>query len=269
VVASEIHFDNPPLVETVYSLQFEPLESLHLGYIGLAWGHYMSRYPQVSYAHLVDHVIERFGSIAPVRTRKIRFNDKPVVPRLLMTNEHGDYLVQIQNDKFIYNWRRTDDPSSKYPRYTALKAKFEVEHRVFEKFVQDNDLGRITYDQVEVTNVNHIHLDGLTFKDVIRGLDCTSPSLGSVESETFGFESQSVIKSGDVAIGRLYAQIHKTNLASDGSDIISVSFVARATPLKDSSLGSALETMDLLRDHINTAFIGFTTETMHRKWGRQ
>jgi hypothetical protein len=40
----------------------------------------------------------------------------PPIPRLSFANEQGNEMIQVQNDRFIKNWRKEGD-GEQYPHY--------------------------------------------------------------------------------------------------------------------------------------------------------
>ena len=71
-------------------------------------------------------------------------------------NSAGTEMIQIQNDRFIKNWRKCGE-NEEYPRYAkTVKPAFERDFREFLAFLADENLGAVKVNQCEVTYVNHI-----------------------------------------------------------------------------------------------------------------
>jgi len=109
-------FENPPLVEVALSVQFEPIEQMRTPQIGFLWAEFRDRFPVTQEHPPVDPVIERFG-IARTGAPEVRLQmlESPPLPRVWFVNPTGTELIQVQNDRFIHNWRKVDD-GDKYPR---------------------------------------------------------------------------------------------------------------------------------------------------------
>ena len=100
-------FANPPLAEVALSVQFEPLEQLRTAQIGLLWGEFRQRFPVTEEHAPLDSVIERFGvSRTSVLEPRLQMLETPPVPRVWFLNEAGTELIQVQQERFIHNWRR-------------------------------------------------------------------------------------------------------------------------------------------------------------------
>src|SRR5438552_8033684 len=79
----------------------------------------------------------------------------PPLRRVFLIHSDRTYLMQLQPDRFIHNWRKTID-SDEYPNFETAKQKFMRGWELFRGFVSDRQLGSIEIKGYEVTYVNHI-----------------------------------------------------------------------------------------------------------------
>ena len=147
-------FDRPPLVEVALSLQFEPLSGLTTAHIGLLWQKYRHHFPRIEEHPPLEPIQETFGPPQPPQV-EIAFGNKPPMPRVWFLSEANTELVQIQNDRFIHNWRKAGTDAA-YPRYESIRTQFQKEVRAFTEFLKDEQLGTLSINQCEITYVNHI-----------------------------------------------------------------------------------------------------------------
>ena len=75
--------------------------------------------------------------------------------RLWFYNEAETELVQVQPDRFIFNWKR-GLVAAAYPHYEKIRPSFEAQSAHFREFVTSNGLGEIEIKQCEITYINHI-----------------------------------------------------------------------------------------------------------------
>ena len=80
---------------------------------------------------------------------------KPELPRIWFTDKTGTALIQVQRDRFVYNWRRAKD-SDIYIRFPAVKSQFLLRWREFSGFLKEQMLPSPQVDQCELTYVNRI-----------------------------------------------------------------------------------------------------------------
>lgn len=267
---SEITFLNPPIKEVSYSAQFEPVKGFHMGFKGLLWGEYREQYPLVEHNEPLDHEIERFGAVTRnIHRPKFKLVEGIPHPRVMMLSEDQNRLIQVQSDRFIFNWRKYSSDDLEYPRYVSLRDEFRDELDKFESFVVKNGLVKsLEFNQVEITNVNHIPTENKQISDVILGMDDGKDLSASLKAESFGSQMKHLICQGSEPIGRLYTNIEKANMISDGTEVFVLRFLARAHPRKRSKDG-LFEMMDILRGHINQSFDALTTENMHKIWKKK
>ena len=100
-------FEYPPVVETVLPAQFERLAGMRLVHLGLFWDKVKDRFPQTEERPALIPVIEHFPD-PMVTSGRVRFEaaEIPELPRLWALNKNGTEMIQIQNDRFIKNWRK-------------------------------------------------------------------------------------------------------------------------------------------------------------------
>src|SRR5262245_50725017 len=107
------HFSKPPLIDVICGVQFAPLDPLMVPHFGLLWAEkYRPDYPITREADPLAPVIERFGE--PVQ-EPTQLMDLPL-PRVWFLQEKENALVQVQRDRFLYNWKKMGE-GDQYPRY--------------------------------------------------------------------------------------------------------------------------------------------------------
>ena len=66
----------PPIVETVLSVQFEPLAGLHTAHLGLLWEKFRRDFPRSEEQPPIDQMIEQFPE--PFRPVGLGFSCRPL-----------------------------------------------------------------------------------------------------------------------------------------------------------------------------------------------
>lgn len=264
---SNLSFKDPPLKEVAFSFQFEPIEGFHIGYFGLAWNVFKSRYPKVETADELPHEIEKFGIISR-KQKGFQFLEGVPPSRVMFISEDNQYLIQFQKDRFIFNWRKLFDESLSYPRYPTVKKMVLDELEIFTDFLTANDLKSPNFNQVEVTYVNHINADNRSIEHVFKDIIDQSRFSSSLKLESFSINLNHLIRRDDQNIGRMYTLIEKANRITDGKDIYVLRFVGRVHP-KEPTFAGIVGAMDIVREEINNCFSSITTNTMHKEWNRE
>lgn len=264
-------FDRPPVAEVVLSLQFEPISSLTTAHVGLLWQRYRDRLSVIEEHPPLAPAFERFGPPAPPRVT-VSVEDRPPTPRVWFLNEQKTELVQVQNDRFVHNWRKVGQGQA-YPRYEKIRALFRKEVSDFERFIQDERMGALAVNQCEVTYVNHIEQSGAWERhgQVERLFGNWSPLPGDAflpePEDAFLRWRFRMLRNGDAA-GRLHVAAQPSWTASGMQPVWLMNLTARGAPL-GSGIDGAFDFFDLAREWIVRGFADLTTETMHRGWERK
>ncbi|MCP4373577.1 MAG: TIGR04255 family protein [Deltaproteobacteria bacterium] len=267
------NFKNPPVIEVVLGLQFEPLDSFKTTHVGKLHEIYEADYPTVSEHSLLEPKFENFATetFAPSRM-VLKLVDNKAIPRVWFVSEDENSLLQLQRDRFIYNWRRKE-PSEEipYPRYENIRDEFKLRYKQFLEFLTNQKLPEPAVNQIEVTYVNLISCEDNDFSKSMHEVfefwnpDPQPSPLG--EPETQKFVTTYLIKDDDERIGRLSITSH-TLIRHDNKKYLRVDIVARGKP-KDVSLNGILDFMNLGRSKIVLGFDSLTTEDMHKIWGKE
>jgi uncharacterized protein (TIGR04255 family) len=263
-------FSNPPVVETVLSVQFERLPVIRSVHLGLFWERVRDRFPNTEDRPALAPVVER--ATEPLsQALRLRFEAQEVLSlhRVWLLNNAGTEMIQVQNDRFIKNWRQSAE-EHEYPRYEpVIKPAFERDYREFLEFLADEQLGEVRVNQCEVTYVNHIvagegwnnwdEMDKVfTFCKQPPGL----PYPG--RAEDFGFRARFPIVEPDKGwIGRLHVDVQAAVRVSDNKPMYAMNLTARGM------CGRDFDFFDIGRRWVVRSFESLTTAHMHNVWGRK
>ena len=266
-------FAKPPVTEVALSLQFEPIAKLTGPVLGLLWGKFKNEYSRVEEHPSIEPVIERFGSDA-VPNVKLQFQvfDAPPPSRVWFMTDNGSELVQVQHDRFVHNWRKTEE-TDEYPRYSTLRKKLISELEIFNQFVMQEQLGELVFNQTEVTFVNTI-ISGEGWERHGQLSNVLTIHSGSYSDDFFSepenvqIALRYVIPGEDgTPRGRLHIGVVPVVARKDKRPALNLSIIARCTP--DGSVADAIACLDLAHRWIVKGFASITTKEMHSIWGRQ
>ncbi len=265
-------YDSPPVVEVAVSVQFKS-PSVPAPQLVLYWSSVRKRFPKLEQLLPLPSVVENLGPPLPVQPRvELRVSNAPPAPRLFLVKESGAELIQAQEDRFGYNWRRLK-PQHASPHYHSIRATFAQELRGFQRFLEEEGLGAVEPTQCELTYVNHIFEDGVWNEHgeadrVIRTIGATPSANFLPKAEQVQQNSSYVISRGDgTAIGRLYCNVESRFLTADLKPIFSMSLTARGAPTADGEEG-VFGILDIGHEWIVRGFTDLTTPEMHRAWRR-
>jgi uncharacterized protein (TIGR04255 family) len=258
-------FSNPPVAETVLSVQFDRLSAFRTAHFGLYWGEVHDRFPATEEHGELASIIEQSPD-QPQPTVGIQFEVFEAPPtRFWFVDELGTELIQLQRDRFIKNWRKVGE-GDLYPRYERVREGFDRDFSSFAEFVSRNQLGTIRVNQYEVTYINHIvagpgwasHADADEIFTVWQQPRAAYP--GQAQDLTFRARFPIVDHDGGFA-GRLHVTLQSARRLSDGVPM----FVLELTARGQVSQGS--DFFNLGREWIVRSFKELTTPKMHKIWG--
>lgn len=270
-------FGDPPVSEVALSVQFETLKLLRANFIGFLWDVFRAEYPHYQEQAPLNPVIERFGAPATSRTQvSLEMMQTPPLPRCWFLNDEGDgtELIQVQQDRFVHNWRKLGD-DEKYPRYEKhIRPTFKVGLEKFRDFLEREKIGELIPNQCEVTYINHI-LSGRGWNHhgeidkVLSVVENCHSSAFLPPLEDGRIELRYVMSDpAGQPIGRLHINLQPGYRKSDATPLYLLTLTARGKPIGDGIEG-VLNFMDLGRKWVVCGFDAITTKQMHTLWSKK
>ena len=267
-------FERPPVVEVALGLQYDDLPGLNAVQIAAFWmDRLQSEFPEVTEQPPLANSEEEFGPPAG-RGIPLSIQAGPPPLRFWMSNEDKTVLVQIQRNRFVFNWRRGEGADGEYPRYPFVKEQFLRHLGELMEFVTDRELGAFGFKQCEVTYVNEIRAPGedgghAFVGDFLALQGSTNGEfLGGMESAEISYHYVMTEPDGADAVGRLHATASPRLRADSMEAVYLLQMVARGRPLGPGPDG-AVAFLDLGHEYIVRGFADITTRRMHGIWGRR
>ena len=248
-------YDHPPVVEVAISAFFQPISKLTTVRVGEFWVANRNDYPKTEdYPPIMENVSLEFITVPPLR-------------RVFMITSDDRYVLQLQQDAFIHNWRKIKD-EDEYPHFEAALEKFKRKFAQFRDFVAKNDLGPISGTRYEVTYVNHLPGGNITeamskYIGILRLQPASERKLLQTPKALnadlwFDFREDQ---------GTLQVSFKQGSRTSDKKEVIQVELTARGAAKADySNMDSWLE---LAHGWIVNGFTEITTVAAHNQWGRK
>jgi uncharacterized protein (TIGR04255 family) len=262
-------FTKPPLAETVFGVQFSEIPTLRNAHLGAFWKSLGGDWPHVADAPPLPPQWERFNTQGAWRFPFMELLQPSA--RLQLRNKAQDRMIQLQNGRFHYNWIRRE--SAEYPRYAQLQIEFNEIFAQFRSFLENEGLPRLTFNQWEITYVNHLPAGPLwtrlaDLRDVLSPLAGSVEKIGALRLESlegawhFEIEPQK---------GRLHIDwrhMQNTIVGQTGeSPILILNLTARG-PLSEDNIGGLGAGMDLGHSEVVQAFAAITSKSAHKHWER-
>lgn len=142
-------FRNPPVIEVSFGIQFARIERWQTRHFGEFWSRVKDEF--------------KFSADAP----PLEFPTAPTVEllllpplrRVLFASEDQTSLLQVQDNRFHFNWRKIR-PENSYPRFASLFPQFKKWFSLYGGFLKEKELGEAKPLRFELTYINHIDVSG-------------------------------------------------------------------------------------------------------------
>jgi uncharacterized protein (TIGR04255 family) len=194
-------FETPPLREVVVGVQFEPLRGLRQAHLGDYWQHVREEFPSTQDRPPLESALEIAGGPRP-QTLEVQFGTPP--PTLCwFVSSGGDRLIQVQHDRFLLNWRRTDDGAG-YASFEPILAQFSDRFRQFVTWATDNGMP-VKPIQTEVSYINVFDSDRIS--DWLTIATHPAEPLGLLEPTGERWQARHPLDDRFEGAGALYLQI--------------------------------------------------------------
>lgn len=262
-----VDFRRPPVAEVALAVQFAEPVTDDTTTLSKFWPTVLVNFPNVEPRPPLPPLTETF-EVPAAPSISFQVLGGPQASRYWFLGVEGNELVQVQPDRFGYNWKKGPTDATTYPRYPYVRARFES---VFSIFVDTlHQLGKAVRPiWCEVTYINPV---------AFGSPGEPRPDLSTVLRRLVPYESQ------------LLPQLDNTILADrfllvrDGAPFGRFYLTADAAYTDDRSLGynltlrmigqpqspdlaGVLDVFDEGRCLIVNTFRDITTPEMHEEWG--
>jgi uncharacterized protein (TIGR04255 family) len=261
-----VNFDSPPVQEVACSVLFSLPQPIRSILLGLYWARIKDRFPLTDEAAPVPAMLEP-ASAKQAPTANLELNFLPPMRRAWFSNSSQTRLIQLQGDRFIFNWKRVPSDST-YPRFVTVMAEFEREYQFFRDFLNEEQRGLPVPRQYELVYTNFIGPEnGLgevppseMFVDHLRAAG--DRFLASPES--FNWMTSYLMEGG---FGRLHVHAQSALRMPAMESIVRLDLVARGIPPDPNS--SPATWFKVAHEYITQGFADITSATLQTKhWKR-
>ncbi len=260
-------FDNPPAVETLMGVYFQPIKGWMVPHFGSFWERIRKDYPRVE----VRSPILTGPPAEPLELKLPSLEGEINLPvRCWFRNRNETTLIQVQDSCFFHNWRREID-TRPYLHYDELRPTFQHEWRKFCDFLAQEELGSPKVWRCEVTYVNHI--DRGTGWSSFGDLSHLFPeSPGRTSSKSFLPTPNSVAFQIAYPMegpeGQLRIQMQPVVRKTDSKETLQLTVSAFCRPVS-SEVEAIISSLNQAREWVVRGFTDFTSPTMHDLWRRR
>lgn len=255
-------YKNPPVVEVIMGVQFNNKMNIRTLDFADFW------------ARLGRDVFGRYQEAPPLdpiiiqqqNTINFEFASTPPSPRYIFVNEDVSALVQVQRDRFLYNWKKLKD--GEYPRYKNILPEFMGYYAVLDEFYKAKSKEILEPAILELTYVNIIDIhdeDKFSVDSILKDFSwITSKRYLKYPKhfqQTLVFDIVEIQSSMTVVAERV-------EMIETGESKLKLELSVRG-PALGSDLKGNIKWFDMARENIVNGFTDLTTKGSHDIWGRE
>ena len=243
-------YERPPVIEVVCGVGFERISQFRAPHSGLLWDKFRDEYPTCEHA-------DRVGSF-------VFENLKLPLPRIWFISHNKNHVIQVQDDRFLFNWRRTSE-ADQYPRYSTVIAAFRQKFDVFQQFIREVDLGPLKLEDCELTYINHIRESPIDVPKIFPDLRwSTNKKRFLPKPSTMGWQTVFVLPKEK---GHLNVRVRPAKVAEESMIVLELS--ARGLGAERST-SEVWDWFGLAHEWIVLSFADLTNREIQRKiWKRK
>lgn len=250
------NYKNPPLFEVVLGVRFELWKDWKAPHSGLFWNKIYQDFPNCQHA----------SPVAPINTDE---SGLPF-PRIWLINKSDDRLIQLQPDRFLFNWRNTGF-NENYPHFKDLWSNFLHYFNLYIEFCEEYNFGTPNILEFELTYINHIYdADRWNFPHEFDG--ALRGMVWSDKSESFLPRPDEINWQAKFSLpksyGSLSVKMNPGTRRSDGRKLLVLELTAKGQP-PETPLESLEDWFGTAHEWIVHGFEDLTTDTAQTDvWGK-
>jgi uncharacterized protein (TIGR04255 family) len=263
-----VNFKRPPVTEVVLAIQFEQ-KVIDLEVLAEFTARVKADFPgRAQRAPLPPmEEIDRQGS-GPQFSLELVSDFQ--MPRTWFTSADEQKILQLQDDRFVFNWQRPNPTGTDYPRYLQLREAFRERLAQLVESVHAADKEMPGTNFCEVTYVNQVPLGTgqgeLRLTDVLAAVQAPEYSfLPEPDDQQYGARFPIAPEGDGGPRGAMFVNAAPAS-RPDGTPMYVMNLTSRLVP-GGNDPDSAWFALDLGREWIVRGFVELTTKEMHERWG--
>lgn len=255
-------YKKAPVVEVVASVQFQELKELAAAHIAGVWDAFGGKkvYPTYKEQPPLNDIPDPQATTGIM----IEFSDKPQLARQWFMRENKAELIQVQRDRFIYNWQK-ETVGNEYPHYEKVIGAFFNNLKCLRGFLSKEKLPSPQIVKCELAYINVIPLSEVEkASSVLRDFVWSKGDRYLSEPQKVNIRLQFEVEKNHALA---YMTIATAQKLSDGEMVLKMEMNVKGSPQSTDDQG--------LRDWFNAShewivrsFDDLISDEMQKKWER-
>ena len=264
----KLDFARPPVDEVVLSVLIQSLDNLLAPHLGAIWTEFKKdRFVRIFEQPPVIPTVEKLTN--SMVDAELRIGNIPELARIWFIHENEDQILQVQRDRFTFNWRKTDS-DQKYPGFSTIYERFQDFYSRFCLTIEKLDVGSVQPLQYELTYIDQL-MYGESWNSIYDVGKIFNMFNDSFESEHFWEGAESLNFRTTFPVRDLHSRLHVaiSNRLKMPEKIhtLQTDFTLRGSP--ENADYEIATWFNLARDRINDKFVSMFSENIQTQvWGR-
>lgn len=265
----KLDFERPPVDEVVLNVLFHSLDNLLAPHLGQIWQEFKEDgFVQIEEQPPVNPIVEDFSGRIP--EPELQILRAPELARIWFTCEDRSQILQVQRDRFTFNWCKTPS-NQKYPGFSSICDKFESFYNRFCKIMKDMEIGEVTPFQYELTYIDQLKQGNgwNTLNDIGKIYNLF---IDPQNSDSYWQGAESMVLRTSFPLPDLHSRLHLTirNRVKmpEVSQTLQTDFTLRGFP--DNADCTMIDWLKSAHEQIQVKFVSLFTENIQTQiWGRK
>lgn len=228
----KLNFARPPIEEIVLSVLFQPLDGFLAPHLGEIWRELKKEgFVNIAEQPPVISTMENFSKIGG--EPELHIGNVPNLARIWFIHKDDNQIIQVQRDRFTFNWRKTEAEQN-YPGFSAILEKFAGFYNRFGETIQNMEVGALTPLQYELTYIDQL-MRGEGWNNFEDMGKIYNLFMDAQPSDSFWSGAESMVLRASFPIedlhSRLYLTIGNRVRVSDQRQTLQTDFTMRGFPL--------------------------------------
>lgn len=268
-----VEFERPPVIEVVFGTQFGAAV-VDLEVLAEFARSVRGEFPGREQIEPLPRAFESFDRPSAGTHIEFRFGGPPL-PRTRFISTDERTLLQLQADRFLFNWRRVS-ADDEYPRYETLRPRFDALRQRLTEVLDGLGRPMPQVDHVEVSYINELTIPGRPSTRKHASLAALVSTVNDLPRSAFLPDPEDVAYSARFRIpradgtgptGRFIARTEPAYRSADGQPIHLLTLTANLVGSFANDT-EVIDALDLGRRWVVNGFLEMTTPELHASWRR-
>ena len=262
------NYARPPVIEVAIGTQFAPMADFLAAHVGRYWSTFAESFGRVEERGPIIHFIEAIEEAQ--RPPGFQISTGPELPRTWFIDKTGGQVIQVQRDRYLYNWRKVKE-EDQYPRFHTVRDNFISHWEGFLSFLEEEHLPPPQLDQLELTYVNHVP-SGQAWHDLsdlgslVTCFDWRTRTGFLPVPENVGLSMHFRLPD---RLGRLHVELAPVLKQPESAPALRLSLTVRGRPAEKITTESMKGWFELAREWIVKGFADLTQAETDKLWGKK